>query len=351
VAKKSSRAEARKVKDRWKSKVWYNIYAPEIFGASEIGETLADAPEKLDGRVTQITLQDITGDFSQMHVKLHFQIDRIVGMDAHTSFVGHDLTSDYIRRLTRRKHSKMDGVYDVTTLDGYRVRIKPMAITERRIKSSQQDAIRAQMSKVVNDNASKATLPEVIRMMISGELSKSIFRSCKPIYPIKRVEIRRSQVIGRDFIPDGPVREGGDGVVLGGPEPEGEAPEPEGEAPEPEGEAPEPEGEAPEPEGEAPVPEGEAPAAPADGEAPAEGEPAPEETTTEEESEVDPETVAAILGSFEAITGIGPSKAQALFEAGYRSVDEIKALSEEDLAKVEGISEALAKKVHETMKE
>ncbi|MCJ2541197.1 MAG: 30S ribosomal protein S3ae [Candidatus Thermoplasmatota archaeon] len=321
MAKKSTRAEARKVKDRWRSKVWYNINAPEIFGASQIGETLADSPKKLEGRVTQITLQDITGDFSQMHVKLNFQIDRIVGLDAHTTFVGHDLTSDDIRRLTRRKHSKMDGIYDVVTLDGYRVRIKPMAITERRIKTSQQQAIRREMANVVGEGANKATLPEVIRAMISGEMSKMIFRRCKPIYPIKRVEIRRSQVLGRDFIPDTPIR-GEAATVFGIEEPEPEAEEPaEGE------EA-----------SEAETPEAEAPA-----EAPA--------PSDEEESEVDPETVAAIIASFEDIPGIGPSKAQALFDSGLRSVDEVKEMSVEDLVKVEGVSEALAQKVHETLNE
>ncbi len=321
MAKKGSRAEARKVKDRWRSKVWYNINAPEIFGASQIGETLADEPGKLEGRVTQITLQDITGDFSQMHVKLHFQIDRVVGLDAHTTFVGHDLTSDYIRRLTRRKHSKMDGVYDVVTMDGYRIRIKPMAITERRIKSSQQDAIRKEMAFVVNEGASHATLPEVIRAMISGEMSKMIFRRCKPIYPIKRVEIRRSQVLGRDFIPDQPVRGEMTSVF------DTEEPEPEAEA-------------------EAPAEVEEAPAEVE--EAPAETAPAPSE---EEESEVDPETVAAIISSFEDIPGIGPSKAQALFDSGLRSVDEVKEMSVEDLSAVEGISDALAKKVHEALNE
>ena len=334
MAKKVSRAEARKVKDRWRSKVWYNINAPEIFGASQIGETLADDPEKLQGRVTQITLQDITGDFSQMHVKLNFQIDRIVGLDAHTAFVGHDLTSDYIRRLTRRKHSKMDGVYDVTTLDGYKLRIKPMAITERRIKASQQEAIRGEMERVVVEGGSKATLPEVIRAMISGEMSKIIFRRCKPIYPIKRVEIRRSQVLGREFVPDEPVR-GQYTNVLG----EEEEPEPEGEETPAEGEGPAPE---------APAKE-EAPEAPAKEEAPEA--PTPEVPAEEEESEVDPETVAAIISSFEAIPGIGPSKAQALFDHGLRSVDEIREMPLEELARVEGLSEALAKKLVEALNE
>jgi len=331
VAKKGSRVDARKVKDRWRSKNWYNIYAPEIFGASVIGETLADAPEKLEGRVTQITLQDITGDFSQMHVKLNFQIDRVVGLDAHTAFVGHDLTSDYIRRLTRRKHSKMDGVYDVVTLDGYRLRIKPLAITERRIKTSQQEAIRQMMERVVAEGAGKATLPEVIRAMISGELSKHIFRTCKPIYPIKRVEIRRSQVLGRDFIPDQPIR-GELTNVLGTPEPEAPAEGEEGAAPA-EGEVAT---EAPEAPAEAPVETAPAESAPSE---------------AEEESEVDPETVAAIIASFEAIPGIGPSKAQALFDSGLRSVDEVKEMPEERLAAVEGIGDALAKKVLETLNE
>jgi hypothetical protein len=34
---------------------------------------------------------------------------------------------------------------------------------------------------VVSQGAGRATLPEVIRAMISGEMSKLIFRRCKPI--------------------------------------------------------------------------------------------------------------------------------------------------------------------------
>jgi small subunit ribosomal protein S3Ae len=322
--KKASRTDARKVKDRWKSKGWYNIYAPEAFGGSVIGETLADEPTKIDGRITTITLQDITGDFSQMHIKLSFKVDRIVGTDAHTRFVGHDLTSDYVRRLTRRKHSKMDGVYDVTTLDGWRIRVKPMAITERRIKTSQQEAIRISMNEVVTETAAKATLPELIKSMISGEMSKSIFRKCKPIYPIKRIEIRKSEIIARDFEPAEPLPASTANIFGPPPAPEG-APA------------------APPAEGGVVAPAaGEAPAAPA---AMAAAIPA----VVPEESEVDPDTVKAIIGSFEALPVIGPARAQALFDAGFRSVEDLKKADVEALAKVEGFTEALAKKVLEVL--
>ncbi len=327
--KKPARVDARKVKDRWKAKSWFNVYAPDYFGQGVIGETLCDEPAKLEGRITQITLQDITGDFSQMHVKLMFKVDRIVGNDAHTRFIGHDLTSDYVRRLTRRKHSKMDGVYDVTTLDGWRVRVKPMAITERRIKTSQQEAIRQAMQATITEFGSKSTLPELIKAMISGEMSKGIFRRCKPVYPIKRIEIRKSEVTTRDFVPTEPLPASSANIFAPPAPPEGAPAEA---APAVVEAAPAPAAEAPAPAAEAPAPAPEAPAA----------------AVSEEESEVDPDTVKAILAAFEALPVIGSVRAQALFEAGLRSVDELRAMSVEALSKVEGFDEALAKKVLES---
>jgi small subunit ribosomal protein S3Ae len=195
-SKASTRAVARKIKDRWRSKNWYRILAPDMFEGIQIGETLADNPDKLKGRIIEVTLQQLTGDFSKMHIKLHFKIDSISGSDAYSNFIGHSLTSDYIRRLTRRKRSKMDGIYDVLTKDGFTIRIKPFAVTEKRIQTSQQYTIRMKMEELIKNHASDKLVSEFIREMLSGDLSSRIFKSCKPIYPIKRVEIRRSQIIG-----------------------------------------------------------------------------------------------------------------------------------------------------------
>ncbi|HDR05168.1 MAG TPA: 30S ribosomal protein S3ae, partial [Candidatus Marinimicrobia bacterium] len=45
--KKTTRAAARKIKDKWKAKKWYSILAPEMFEHVRIGETLADESQKL----------------------------------------------------------------------------------------------------------------------------------------------------------------------------------------------------------------------------------------------------------------------------------------------------------------
>lgn len=195
ATKKASRTTTRKVKDKWRSKEWYRVLAPDMFNNAQIAETLSDDREKVMGRVTEVTMQDLTGDFSKMHIKLLFKVYEVNGFDAHTRFIGHTLTSDYIRRLTRRKHSKTDGVFDVLTKDKAMIRIKPMAVTEKRIQVSQQQAIRGIMGDVLNREAAKSLASEFIREMISGNISKDILKACKPIYPLKRVEIRRSEVI------------------------------------------------------------------------------------------------------------------------------------------------------------
>lgn len=199
---KKTRTSARKIKDRWKAKGWYNILAPEMFNRQVLGETVADESGKVVGRIAEVTVQDLTGDFSKMHIKLHFKVHHVQGQDALTQFVGHAMTSDYVRRLTRRKRTRTDGTFDVTTKDAWKVRVKPMAIADRRIQSSKQRVIRQIMERVIRGTAASQSMGEFVRGMISGELAKNIAVSCKPIQPISRVEIRQSEVIETGAVPE-----------------------------------------------------------------------------------------------------------------------------------------------------
>src|SRR5712691_4572029 len=201
MAEKKSRAAARKIKDKWKAKVWYNLLAPEMFNRQVLGETPTDTPDKLVGRVTEVTVQDLTGDFSKMHIKLQFRVNQVQGQDALTQFVGHDMTSDYIRRLTRRKRTRTDLTVDVVTKDGWNVRVKPMAITDRRIQTAKQRVLRTIMKNVVADVASKQSIGEFVKGIISGDLAKTIALGCKPIHPVSRVEVRKSEVWAMGELP------------------------------------------------------------------------------------------------------------------------------------------------------
>jgi small subunit ribosomal protein S3Ae len=193
--KAAPKATARKVKDRWKAKEWYKIHAPMMFNQIQLGETPSADATSLIGRTTEVTVHDLTGDFSKMHVKLKFKVDDVRGFEAHTIFIGQDLTSDYIRRLTRRKKTKTDHVIDVTTKDGYKVRIKPMSITDQRIQASQESAVRNLMTAETQKLAADMTISELVKAVISGELAKRLSIVSKVIVPIKRVEIRKTEVL------------------------------------------------------------------------------------------------------------------------------------------------------------
>jgi small subunit ribosomal protein S3Ae len=229
VARKS-RVAARKLKDKWKLKTWYNVIAPDVFDGAILGETAADDPAKLLDRVMEVTVQDLTGDFSKMHIKLQFKVHDVRGGDAYTRFVGHDMTSDYVRRQTRRNRSRVDAIVGGRTKDGYSIRLKVMAITDRRIQSSKSHAVRKQMEKVLRTAIARNTVGGLMKIVISGELSKRVAISCKPIQPIKRVEIRRSEVVGFPAESATPTEEAAEGGEPEAPPSEEEAPPEGGEA-------------------------------------------------------------------------------------------------------------------------
>ena len=86
-------AGVRKSKDKWKAKEWYQVHAPRMFNETVIGETPSADPDYLIGRQAEVTVQDLTGDFSKMHIKLKFKIVETDGHEAKTELIGHDLTS------------------------------------------------------------------------------------------------------------------------------------------------------------------------------------------------------------------------------------------------------------------
>lgn len=292
MARRKSRRASRRVKDKWKSKKWYRIVAPDMFDGSVVGETVASEPESLLGRVSEISLQDLTGDFSRVHIKVQLKIDGIRGGECITRFIGHDMTTDYVRRLTRRRRSKIDANFDVKTKEGYKIRIKPLSVTDKRINSSIKRSIRNRQKEVIKEIANKSTLPELVSKMIFGDLAKEIAKSCKKIYPLKKVEVRKSEVLSRPKDEELEVR-----IIT-----EEELEEEEGEE---------------------------------------------EESAEEEEEEI--KTKPEVIDEFQDIEGVGPTMAEKLYDGGFKSFAELRKATKEELQEVEGIGKTVSERIYNTL--
>ena len=105
----------RRVRDTWKEKSWFTIKTPVIFGDKEIGETPAKDADLLIGRGVEVTMRELTGDFSKQYMKLRFEIDSVAGEVANTRFTGHKTTTDYVRSMIRRGTSRIDASVVVKT--------------------------------------------------------------------------------------------------------------------------------------------------------------------------------------------------------------------------------------------
>lgn len=190
-----SKGKKREIKDTWKMKKWYEVIAPPVFGEVSIGSTPALDPKDLIGRVIEATLYDITGDYTQVHIKLRFQIIKVEGHNAYTRFKGHELARDYIKVLTRRKSSKVQGIFNVETKDGYKLRITAITFASFKAKTSQKRAIRKVMEKIITEKSKEKTFDELVQAMIGDEITSEIFNEAKKIFPVRKVEIYKSKLL------------------------------------------------------------------------------------------------------------------------------------------------------------
>lgn len=178
----------------WKAKSWYKVYTPEILGKTYIGDTIANDPESVIGRIMQTTLGEIINDYSRQNVKMKFRVATVTGDAAYTEFVGHELTRDYMRSLVKRRTSRIDCHIPVITKDGKKVDLTATCYTLTRANLSQTHAIRGLMAQKISEMAKEGDFNTLLNGIVTGEISKELFKAVKPLFPVRRVEIIKSRV-------------------------------------------------------------------------------------------------------------------------------------------------------------
>ena len=166
----------RRVRDTWKEKSWYTIKTPVNFEDKEIGETPARDPDYLIGRGVEVTMRELSGDFSKQYIKLRFEIDNV-------------------RSMIRRGTSRIDASSVVKTKDDRKVKLHVLAVTTRRAKSSQQKYMRQVINDLLAETAAEKSFDELIKLVVNGKLASEVYHNAKKIYPLKRVEIIKSKVL------------------------------------------------------------------------------------------------------------------------------------------------------------
>ena len=175
----------------------YTIYSPRYFGYKEIGTTWASDPSQVIGRTIWVSLYTLTGDFSKQYLLIRFKIVRVKDSVAETIFYGHKYGREFVRSLVRRGSSRIDGIFNLTTKDGFDLRVQATAFTLKRVRSHSIKAklIRKAMKKILEEAASKLNLSQLAQEFVLGKTASDIYQEAKKITMLRHVGVIKSKVL------------------------------------------------------------------------------------------------------------------------------------------------------------
>ncbi len=181
--------------DKWKKKQWYNLIAPNEFDKKLLGETVAEKPKNIVGRVITIDLGQLTGQRQKRHISVLFKVEKVEGNNASCQVVGHKISQGFLNRLVRRRMSKIETVQTVECADKRRLKVKSIALTVKKLGRKQRTIIRKKMSEGIEKAGQKKSFPQFSQEIVFGVIASKLFKQLIKIAPLKRVEIIKSRVL------------------------------------------------------------------------------------------------------------------------------------------------------------
>jgi len=97
--------------------------------------------------------------------------------------------------MIRRRRTRIDGIFNINTLDGAKLRTSIIALTPFRCKTSHEKTIRKIMEDTVIKRAAKIPFTKLVNEIVSGRLATEIYKKSKKIHPIQNVDIWKSRVV------------------------------------------------------------------------------------------------------------------------------------------------------------
>lgn len=185
---------AKKVVDTWKTKRWYTVMAPKIFNEVEVSQVPAQDDPHLLNRVMEIPLKDITKDLAHLYTAVRLRVSEVKGNAAHTKFIGHSLSREYLNTLARRHREKLDVVFHLKSKDGVDFTLKLVVVTAEKCSQVQRRALHHQLVELVKGKAKDTDFAPFMLDILYGKMGNELHGHLNKIAPIRKVEVRKSEL-------------------------------------------------------------------------------------------------------------------------------------------------------------
>ncbi len=184
-------------KDKWKEKSWYTIDAPSYFGEKEIGLSPSSDQKYLVNRTIAVPVSDFTGNFKKSSSMVIFKVSDVIGKKCSTVFTGYEVSEDTIRRMVRRRKERIDIITNIKTKDLYKVAVKLVLVADAKLTETKRIEIRNTIINYITEKISNMELGEFALYIIGDDVYNELVNSLKNVYPIRKIEIRKIEVLGK----------------------------------------------------------------------------------------------------------------------------------------------------------
>jgi small subunit ribosomal protein S3Ae len=191
AATKAQKASAaRKTVDKWKKKKWFTITASKIFDKRPLGETPAEKPKNLAGRVMKTTLDIVTGQRAKREYTILFKVNDIQGQTASTVISGFEVNKGTLGRTIRRRNSKVSLVRKIPVVGGEAM-VTIVVVTEKKATNAQKTGIRKLIDEQLATLSGK-DFELASQELLLGNFSNELFKKAIKVCQIKKVIAAKS---------------------------------------------------------------------------------------------------------------------------------------------------------------
>ncbi|MFT4309573.1 MAG: hypothetical protein ACMXYL_03745 [Candidatus Woesearchaeota archaeon] len=170
-------------------KKWYEIQAQGYF-QNKLGEILLDDPQKVVGRKMKVNLMDLTNNIRMQQITLTYEVEKLEGDKGMAVWKHYQMSPTFLKRIIRRRTTRIDSSFIAKTQDDKLVRVKPMIIARNRLSTPLRSEIRKASIQYFAEKIAELQQHEILGSVISGSMQKELKKKLSSYAPIKSVELR-----------------------------------------------------------------------------------------------------------------------------------------------------------------
>lgn len=197
MAKVKKKAKIKKVR----KKKWVQIIAPKMFNEVMIGEIPTLDVNSLPGKLVSVNMMSLTRDPKQQGVNIKFMLDSLMeGDKISTIMTGYEIIPAAVKRMVRRRKSRIDDSFALKTSDGVKVRIKPFILTRTKTNKSTNNALIKATREHFIRAVTKSRYEQFLKDFVAKKIQRGLYEKLNKFHPIIICEVRIMKVENRNVL-------------------------------------------------------------------------------------------------------------------------------------------------------